>query len=222
MGIMSKPVLCYWDIRGLGQAIRLLHAYTDTDFEDKLLTCGPAPDFDRSCWFDQKFSLGLDFPNLPYYIDGDIKLTQSNAILRHIARKHDMCGKDDKEKAMVDMMADQGMDLRNGWIGLCYNPDFDKLKDGYLTNLDPKLGQFSKFLTKKSWFAGGKTPTFVDFLMYELIDEHKALASNCLKKYQNLEEFQKRFEALPKIAAYMKSSAFMKAPINNKMAKFGF
>ena len=28
---------------------------------------------------------------LPYYIDGDIKLTQSNAILRYIARKHNLC-----------------------------------------------------------------------------------------------------------------------------------
>ena len=36
----------------------------------------PAPDFDKSCWFDNKFSLGFDFPNLPYFIDGDIKLTQ--------------------------------------------------------------------------------------------------------------------------------------------------
>ena len=79
---MSKPVLCYWDIRGLAQPVRLLLAYTGTEYEDKLLSCGPAPDYDKSCWFDNKFSFGLDFPNLPYYIDGDVKLTQSNAILR--------------------------------------------------------------------------------------------------------------------------------------------
>ena len=54
--------------------LRILLKYTGTEFEDKLLSCGPAPDFDRSCWLDQKFKLGLDFPNLPYYIDGDIKV----------------------------------------------------------------------------------------------------------------------------------------------------
>ena len=27
---------------------------------------------------------------LPYYVDGDVKITQSNAILRHLARKYDM------------------------------------------------------------------------------------------------------------------------------------
>ena len=40
-----------------------------------------APDFDKSCWTDQKFSLGFDFPNLPYFIDGDIKLTQVTLVL---------------------------------------------------------------------------------------------------------------------------------------------
>ena len=217
---MSKPVLCYWDIRGLAQPIRLLLAYTETEYEDKLLACGRPPDFDRSCWEDNKFSFGLDFPNLPYYIDGDIKLTQSNAILRYIARKNDMLGKDDTERAMVDMMAEQSMDFRNGWVGLCYNPDFENLKDGYLTDLDIKLGQYSAFLGKKSWFAG-ESLTFVDFVMYELIDQHKFLAPACLKNYPNLEEFMTRFEKLPKIAAYMKSSAFMKTPLNAKMAKFG-
>uniref|UniRef100_A0A8C6D395 glutathione transferase n=1 Tax=Moschus moschiferus TaxID=68415 RepID=A0A8C6D395_MOSMO len=52
---------------------------------------GDAPDYDRSQWLNEKYKLGLDFPNLPYLIDGTHKLTQSNAILRYIARKHNMC-----------------------------------------------------------------------------------------------------------------------------------
>jgi glutathione S-transferase len=60
--------------------------YTGTDYEDKQMSCGPAPNFDKSCWFDNKFSFGLDFPNLPYYKDDDVAITQSNAILKHIAR----------------------------------------------------------------------------------------------------------------------------------------
>ena len=118
------------------------------------------------------------------------------------------------------MTAEQSMDFRNGWVRLCYNPDFENLKDGYLTDLDIKLGQYSAFLGKKSWFAG-ESLTFVDFVMYELIDQHKFLVPDCLKKYPNLEEFMTRFEELPKIAAYMKSSAFLKTPLNAKMAKFG-
>ena len=64
---MAPAVLCYWDIRGLAQPIRLLLEYTNTEFKDKMMACGPAPKFDKSGWFDSKHSLGLDFPNLPYY-----------------------------------------------------------------------------------------------------------------------------------------------------------
>ena len=154
-------------------------------------------------------------------MDGEVKVTQSNAILRYIARKHDMLGKNDTERAMVDMMADESMDFRNGWVRLCYNPDFDNLKEAYLKGLTSKLQRFSNFLATKSWFAGDSL-TFVDFVMYELIDQHKLLVPDCLKPYANLEAFQERFEALPKVSQYMKSSSFMKTPINNKMAKFGF
>jgi len=217
----SKPIFCYWDIRGLAQPARLLLSYTGTDFEDRQLSCGPAPDFDRSCWIDTKFSLGLDFPNLPYFIDGDIKITQSNAILRYIGRKNNMCGSTEMERARVDMAADQVMDLRNGFVRLCYNPDFDNLKSGYLTNLTGTLELFSNFLGTNSWLAG-ETLTFPDFHFYEMLDQHKQLSSDCLSKFPNLVAYCQRFEELPKIAAYMKSDKFMKAPLNNKMAKFGF
>jgi glutathione S-transferase len=83
-----------------------------------------APTYDKSCWTDIKDKLGLDFPNLPYFLDGNIKITQSNAILRHIARKNGLCGESVEEKARVDMMADCAMDLRNTIVRLVYNPDY--------------------------------------------------------------------------------------------------
>jgi len=217
---MTTPVLCYWDIRGLAQPIRLLLEYTGTKYEDKMLSCGPAPDFDKTCWFGQKNSLGLDFPNLPYYVDGEFKLTQSNAIMRYIARKHDMLGKTEAEKVRVDVMAEQSMDFRNGMVRLAYNPSFDQMKTGYLEALPEKLDSFQNFLGARPWFAGDSL-TFVDFVMYELLDQHRELDKALCAKYAKLMEFLDRFEKLPQIEAYMKSGRFMKAPINNKMAKFG-
>ena len=52
------------------------------------------------------------------------------------------------------MMAEESMDFRNGWVRLCYNPDFDNLKEAYIGNLDKKLDQFSRFLGARSWYAG--------------------------------------------------------------------
>ncbi|XP_035426523.1 uncharacterized protein LOC118260424 isoform X1 [Cygnus atratus] len=117
-------VLGYWDIRGLAHAIRLLLEHTETPYEDKLYSCGEAPDYDKSQWINEKEKLGLDFPNLPYFIDGSTKLTQSNAILRYIARKHNMCGETEEEKLRVDMLENQVVDFRMSLIVVCYSPDF--------------------------------------------------------------------------------------------------
>ncbi|NWH97839.1 GSTM3 transferase, partial [Tichodroma muraria] len=238
--------LGYWDIRGLAHAIRLLLEYTETPYEDKLYSCGEAPDYDKSQWINEKEKLGLDFPNLPYLIDGPTKLTQSNAILRYIARKHSMCGETEEEILRVDMLENQIMDFRMSLVMVCYNPDFEKLKPGYLEQLPGKLKLFSNFLGDRKWFAGEKvlpgllrvlrglgrgfvltvSPrcpqlTFVDFLMFDVLEQNRIFEPKCLEPFKNLKDFMDRFGALEKVAAYMKSSRFQKMPINNKMAKWG-
>ncbi|XP_060913843.1 glutathione S-transferase Mu 4-like [Labrus mixtus] len=212
-------ILAYWDIRGLAQPARLLLEYTGTKYEDKFYCCGEAPDYDKSCWFDEKQKLGMDFPNLPYLLDGDRKIVQSNAIMRYIARKHDMCGKSEDEKIRVDIMENQSMDFRNGFVMMCYT-DFDGKKKGYFEKLLDTLKQFSDFLGERKWFAGDSI-TFVDFVMYELLDQHRMCFPSCLDKFNNLKGLMDRFEKLEKVDAYMKSSRFIKTPVNNKMAKWG-
>uniref|UniRef100_A0A663EJF4 glutathione transferase n=1 Tax=Aquila chrysaetos chrysaetos TaxID=223781 RepID=A0A663EJF4_AQUCH len=200
----------------------------------------PAPDFDPSDWTNEKDKLGLDFPNvgdgwgmgggwgrgwggtgadpphappqLPYLIDGPTKLTQSNAILRYIARKHNMGGETEEEMVRVDMLENQLVDLRTSFAQLCYNPDFEKLKPQYLEQLPRKLRDLSRFLGSRPWFAGEKL-TFVDFLAYDVLDQQRMFVPECPELQGNLGRFLQRFEALEKISAYMRSGRFMKTPI---------
>nr|ACE81252.1 glutathione S-transferase mu5 [Tigriopus japonicus] len=217
----NPPVLCYWDIRGLAQPIRLLLEYTGTKFEDKQLVCGPGPNYDKSVWTNEKHRLGLDFPNLPYFIDGDRKITQSNAILRYIARKHNLLGQTEEEQMRVDIMAEQSMDFRNGLVRLCYNTkSLTKVRMIIWLPLVSKLDEFAKFLGDRPWFAG-ESLTFVDFIMYELLDQHRVFAPKSSINPRKLVDYLNRFEKLPPIEAYMKSDRFMKRPLNNRMAKFG-
>uniref|UniRef100_A0A8C5L8I9 Glutathione S-transferase n=1 Tax=Jaculus jaculus TaxID=51337 RepID=A0A8C5L8I9_JACJA len=235
--------LGYWNVRGLTHPIRLLLEYTDSSYEEKRYTMGDAPDYDRSQWLNEKFKLGLDFPNLPYLIDGTHKITQSNAIVRYIARKHNLCGETEEERIRVDILENQVMDTRMQLIILSYSPDFaaiplpsslpksmflrlvtwflpqEKQKPEYLGGIPEKMKLYSQFLGKRPWFAGDKI-TFVDFLAYDILDQHRIIDPKCLEAFPNLKDFLSRFEGLKKISAYMKSSRFLPKPIFSKMARW--
>ncbi|NWW63357.1 GSTM5 transferase, partial [Ifrita kowaldi] len=155
-------------------------------------------------------------------------------------------GETEEETLRVDMLENQIMDFRMSLVMVCYNPDFEKLKPGYLEQLPGKLKLFSNFLGDRKWFAGEKvlpgpprgvrglgrgfvltvSPqcpqlTFVDFLMFDVLEQNRIFEPKCLEPFKNLKDFMDRFGALEKVAAYMKSSRFQKMPINNKMAKWG-
>jgi len=213
------PILGYWDIRGLAEPIRLLLNYSGTEFKDERYEVGDAPDYNRDCWFSVKFTLGLDFPNLPYFIDGDVKISQSNAIMRHIARLHDLCGSTEEEKIRVDIAENQLADWRKKFTNLCYNPNFEKLKADYVKDIKATFQQCSDFLGDKKFIAGDKI-SFVDFILFECLDQHKIFEASLLEPYSNLKEFLTRIEELPAIAAYRKSDKFKARPLNNKMAAF--
>ncbi|XP_050164819.1 glutathione S-transferase 2-like [Myiozetetes cayanensis] len=212
--------LGYWDFRGLAHAIRLLLEYTDTPYQERQYHPGPAPDFAPSDWTNEKEKLGLDFPNLPYLIDGPVKLTQSNAILRYIARKHNLCGETEQEKQRVDVLENQLMDVRQAFSRLCYDPNYEKLKAGYLEQLPKKLQEFSRFLGSRTWFAGDKL-TFVDFVAYDVLDRLYMFVPNSPEFQGNLSSFLQRFEALPKVSSYMKTPRFIKTPVFYPIAKWG-
>uniref|UniRef100_A0A7N5JPN1 Glutathione S-transferase n=1 Tax=Ailuropoda melanoleuca TaxID=9646 RepID=A0A7N5JPN1_AILME len=211
-------ILGYWDIRGVSEGAaglggkethggRKCAAVGTNTTRMFLLRAGcssalhsglsfSAPDYDRSQWLNEKFKLGLDFPNLPYLIDGAHKVTQSNAILRYIARKHNLCGETEEEKIRVDILENEVMDTRLYFARMCYNPDFEKLRPGYLEGLPDKLKLYSQFLGKRPWFAGEKL-TYVDFLAYDILDLHRIFEPKSLEAFPNLKEFMARVEVIP-------------------------
>ncbi|KAM7539091.1 hypothetical protein Aperf_G00000056482 [Anoplocephala perfoliata] len=205
------PVLGYWDIRGYTEPIRLLLHYLGVEFKEKLYTFGPAPDFDRSMWFSEKFKLGLDFPNLPYYIDDDIKLTQSSAILKYIADAHDMIPNCKKQCAVLHMLQDAIVDLRFSYRGVCYDPDFDSRKGPFLKGLPDSLKVFEEYLGDKAWLTGDKI-NYPDFTLCDLLSQLERFEPSCLGEFPKLKAYLARFESLPTIKAYMASKEFKNRP----------
>ncbi|KAG0727253.1 Glutathione S-transferase Mu 2 [Chionoecetes opilio] len=191
-----SPVLGYWKDRCLAQPIRLLLAYKGVEYEDKQYEVGDPPDYDKTCWFSVKYKLGLDFPNLPYYIDGDVKLSQSVAILRYLGRRYGLEGGTETERRRIDVLVNQAMDMAEQMWDVCYF-NYDR-KPQYLKELPQKIKQYCDFLGDRPWFAGEKL-TFADFLIYEFLDEHRVLDPTCLDAALPLQRFMARLEALPPV-----------------------
>lgn len=90
----------YWGIRGRGQVPRLLLAYTGANWTDKKYL---SQDQWKGIGKDQT-SLAIPFPNLPYLIHDDLKLSESKAIMHYIINisgKKELLGKDIKDEAKV-------------------------------------------------------------------------------------------------------------------------
>uniref|UniRef100_A0A671FNU5 glutathione transferase n=1 Tax=Rhinolophus ferrumequinum TaxID=59479 RepID=A0A671FNU5_RHIFE len=191
-------ILGYWDIRRLADAIRLLLEYTASTYEEKYRYVGDAPGCDRSQWLSDKFTLGLDFPNLPYLLDGARWLTKSNVVLCYIARDDNLCGETEEEKSHEDILEKEVMDSSNQLARVCSSPDFEKLKPEFLKALPEKTKFFAQFLGKRSWFAGGKPAS--QTCMFE---------PKCLEAFPNLKAFVAGFQDLKKMSASMKSSYFL-------------
>jgi len=199
--------------------------YAEVDFEDKIYEVTDAPEYSRECWFKEKFTLGLDFPNLPYFIDGETKLSQSSAIMRHLARKYDLMGKTDTEKDRCDQAAEQLCDFRQAFVRLCYGAVFSGLNfkekgAAYAENIKKSLEPFEAFLGDHKWLAG-ENLTWADFILFEMLDQHLLFKPGCLADLPKLTAYHQRFKDEPKIKKFMESPKFFTGPCNNKMASWG-
>ena len=62
---------------------------------------------------------------MPYLIDGDVKLTQTFAILKYLGRKHNLVPKNEEEHRRIDLIEAEAMDIRSKWVGLVYSSSAD-------------------------------------------------------------------------------------------------
>ena len=60
---------------------------------------------------------------LPYWIDGPVQMTQSSAILRHLARKNGLYGKSEEEKIRIDVAEGVIADLLKNLVLFLSDPD---------------------------------------------------------------------------------------------------
>ena len=220
----------YWKIRGLGSVFRMLFEYKEAKYEDKQYETGVD-------WFKDRKPAILEMnplANLPYLVDGEKCVCQTNAILHYLGDKYGLNGSTDAQKVRTEELLAEIYDVRNGMIDLVYpfknatrNEEEFKTKAEALSG-SPPFSKFEAILGFKDNASGGKWfvladgPGVADFHIWEMLDQHKMLAEKMgaapiLEKFPKCKAFYEAFRALPTLQKYFASDAY-KLDINNKIA----
>ncbi|KAL1442435.1 hypothetical protein MTO96_046422 [Rhipicephalus appendiculatus] len=222
----GKVVLAYWaGIRGIVEPIRYMLEYAGVPYENKTypILDKPTKEECKAAWLEDKAALakqGFGFPNLPYLVDGEVKMVQSLAIMRYLARKHGLAVPDSKpaEAARIDMLEAQVNDLRWNLIYYCFDDYFATVMRNFADALPGHVESLSRSLGDRKWLAGDQL-TYVDFMLYELLDQFALFKPGCLQEYANLKAYVERFRQLKPIKAYIASDRFKPWPMFLKLAK---
>jgi glutathione S-transferase len=228
--------LGYWGIRGLAQPIRYLLIAADVPFSEVrlgVLQDGTLLDEDKEDedWGSVRSTLDMPFPNLPYLIDtsGDspVSLSQSNAILRYLARCYDFYGDSESDRIEIDVLQDEAYDFRNEIIATAYTlgEDYTAKFEHFSTDTLPHyLDSFETYLAgrdSKRFFVGSRL-SLVDFVLYELFWQMTLMVPNSITQSNRptLFAYIKAFEKSPGIANYLQSENHIEHPINMPWASF--
>lgn len=211
---MSTPLLTYFDVRGRAEVIRLILEETATPYEERRIQVADWPALKPT----------LPFGQLPTYQDGDLSIVQSHAIYRHLARKHGLYGANEREHIRCDIVEEAFVDAQFTVGSFYSNPDFAKKRDEFeaatLPDLMTKLQRLLEQNEDGTGFWVGDRLSLADFVAWHLLDYVRPFSQRTLDRFAKLSGFKRRFEARPRIAAYLRSERRPKT-LTVPMAPFG-
>ncbi|KAM5140879.1 glutathione S-transferase P [Mantella aurantiaca] len=205
---MPEYTMIYFDVRGRSEAARMLMADQGVEWKEEVVS------FDT--WTKGDLKKEAVFGQLPAFKDKAFTLYQSNAILRHLARNHDLYGKTPIEAAEIDMVNDGVEDLRLKYVRLIYQ-NYDNGKADYLKALPADLCHFERILAKNNGGKGfivGKQISFADYNLVDLLRNHQVLSPDSLSSAPLLSAYVTRISSRPKLEAFLSSDVHKKRPIN--------
>jgi glutathione S-transferase len=209
----QTPLLRYFDIQGKAEAIRLLFEDNGIQYEEERIGAD---------WREKKpkyIEQGIcQFGQLPVVSIGDKHMVQTNAILRHFARVHDLYGRNNEECYTADCIADGVDDWRSRYVKLVYGPEYEtNVVEFVKTFLPHAMGMFEKQLNgaqSAPFFVRSDKPTFADYLVFDAALLSLRLDATCLDNFPNCKKFYETMRARKGIADYLSSSR-VPAKVNN-------
>ncbi|KAK5908389.1 hypothetical protein CgunFtcFv8_016453 [Champsocephalus gunnari] len=192
----GKVVLHYFNGRGKMESIRWLLTVAEVDFDEVFLTT-------REQYLKLLSDGDLMFQQVPMVEMDGMKLVQTKAILNYIAEKHNLHGKDLKDKLLVNTHSEGLMDLMEMIMMLPFAADVKTKLDNIQNKAkDRYLPVFEKALSGPIYLVGGRLSCAdVQLLECTLMLEEKF--ADILAEFPNLKSFQGRMTRIPAVSRFL-------------------
>lgn len=148
----------------------------------------------------------LPFDQLPLLeIDGHC-ISQSTALIRYLARRHNLYGDNHDDAMWCDMVAGTVADFAEPAMQAAFQPSHEVAWAAMQARLDKFGPRFEARLQQVgSGFAVGSRLSFADVVLGSALTDYQEQAPDCLETYPLLAKFQTRITTLPGVARYLDS-----------------
>jgi len=177
----------------------MLFALAGVEYEDRRMTREEWPTIKPTTPFGQVPMLEVD----------DLKLAQTTAIYRYLAKKFGYAGATPEEEARGDMIVECIKDMIQGLMKIRSETDETKKaelkKELSEKTLPPQLEFMDAFIGESGYFLGSKI-SWVDIVYFNMFPYYKVIGIDLpFAKYPKLKKVMDQVEAEPKIAEWIKA-----------------
>ncbi|CAK1555833.1 unnamed protein product [Leptosia nina] len=195
---MSKVEVHYFDVRGLGEAIRTLLAYGGEKFEDIRYT--------DEQW--EEFRSSTPFGQLPILVINGKVYSQSNAMARYLGRKYGLAGGSVEEEFEIDQNVDFFTEFRSVSADAYYEEDPEvrsKKIDKLFKDTAPRmLKKLDEIITSNNGYLALGKLTWGDFVFAGIYDYIKYMlqSPDLDVKYPSFKKLVDAVNTIPNVQAF--------------------
>ena len=200
-------MLHYFQGKGLAQQIRLMLWEAGVQYEERYVDTKEKLEALRT-------NNDLLFQQLPLLeIDG-LKLVQSGAIVRYIARKYNMYGKSAADYVHCDMLADGIKDMLSKLAGYPFQTDKEAFKAQIKPLLPTYLNCFTNYLSRNNnqemkGFLLGDILTFADITLFDVLERIAEIFPDLMSEYPYIRSFHARMLSRDSIKKFYSSGQLL-------------
>jgi len=153
----------------------------------------------------------LIFNQVPLLEINGLNITQTEAMIRYIARNHNLYGSNEEERIRCDMIYDAIKDasLGNSGVGMVFKPKEiqEQEKKNMVLKIEKYFPMFDKILenNESGYFVGNKM-SFVDVVfLHDLEWVRDCLEKDYINEYPNIKKHEELLKGTESINKYLNS-----------------